>query len=134
MRRILVLAVLLSMLAGCSDSGGDDPAVTVTVRETVTTAAPEPAPIATVPGPDEPMPARCGTQDLHVPGLTNLAAEAADCSEAESVLLNWLQACGGREGPCEPVPGYSCVQERFVGSASDVECLSGESTVRFAFE
>lgn len=134
MRRILVLGALLSTLAGCSDGGDDETAETVTVRETVTTAAPDPEPIATVPGPDEQLPARCATQNLDVPGLTSLAAEGVDCSEAESVLLNWLQGCGGQEGACEPAPGYSCLQERFAGSASDVECIKGASTVRFSFE
>lgn len=130
MQRPLLLVVLSAALAGC---GGNDEQEPVTVERTVTTAAPEPEPTASVPAPDEPMPARCATEGLDAPGLTSLAAEGVECSEAESVLLNWLQGCGGKEGACSPVPGYSCEQERFAGARSDVECVKRNSAVRFSF-
>lgn len=133
MRATPLLLAIVAVAAGCGDGNGGEPAETVTIQETVTTAAPDPAPVATVPEPGETTAARCDTAGLDAPGLESLVADGVDCSEAESVLLNWLQGCVGQEGPCEPVPGYSCVQERFAGSASEVECVKGDASIRFRF-
>jgi hypothetical protein len=142
MRRALVLVVVMAAVAvaGCAD--GDD---TVTLQQAVTEAAPapepaptasvpKPAPTASVPEPGEPMPARCALEGIDAPGLSALSAEGLECEEAESVLASWLQDCGGKEGACEPVRGYTCLQERFAGSRSDVECAKGGAVVKFSFE
>jgi hypothetical protein len=75
------------------------------------------------------MPARCPTEGRDFNGVTNFSAEGVDCEEAKSVYLNWLHGCGSQEGACEPVPGYSCEQERFAGARSDVVCVKGSVTV-----
>ena len=125
MRWTALLLAAAAIAAGCGDGNGDEPAQT---------APADTQPVASVPEPNEPMAMRCDTAGLDAPGVESLVADGVDCSEAESVLLNWLQGCGGQDGPCEPVPGYSCLQERFAGSASEVECVDGTKTVRFAFE
>jgi len=125
MRRSIALLLALMALSGCGDGDGDSGGAG--------TQPPAEDPVATVPAPGEPMAVRCDIEGLDAPGLVNLAADGVDCAEAESVLLNWLQGCGGQEGECEPVSGYTCVQERFAGSRSDVECTSGPKAVRFAF-
>jgi hypothetical protein len=139
MRQALLILVAGAALAGC---GGDDEPDTVTVIErTVTEAAPASTPTATVdepvpstePEPEAPLVEACPTRGLDAPGVTALSAQGVACSEAESVLLNWLQGCGGKDGPCEPVPGYTCEQERFAGARSDVICGSGAATVKFSF-
>lgn len=125
MKRALALALTLVAFAGCGDDEGDDEPAT-------TTPPPAEEPVASVPAPDEEMPKRCAVPK-QATGAADLVADGVDCDEAESVLLNWLQGCGGQEGECEPVPGYTCVQERFAGSASAVECESGGRAVTFAF-
>jgi hypothetical protein len=132
MRRTTPLLLTLALLTGCGD--GDDAETATVVERTVTEAAPPPpGPTASVPAPHEPMPARCALEGLDAPGLTALTAEGVECSEAESVLLDWLQGCGGGEGECSPAPGYSCLQERFAGARSDVECVKGSAVVKFSF-
>ena len=34
---------------------------------------------------------------------------------------------------CEPVPGYTCRQEKFAGARSDVLCEKGDQVVFFSF-
>lgn len=122
MRRVLLLAALLSVLAGCGDddeSGGSTAPATT-----------QDEPVASVPGLNEQMPSRCALEGR---GVSNLSAEGVDCSEAERVLGEWLETCGGQDSPCQVEPGYVCAQERFAGARSDVECVTGDAAVRFSF-
>ena len=124
MRWTALLLAVAAVAVGCGDGDGEPAA----------TAPAETQPVASVPEPGEPMAMRCDTAGLDAPGLESLVADGVDCSEAESVLLNWLQGCGGEEGLCEPVPGYSCFQVKAPGSRSVAQCVKGDATVRLTFE
>lgn len=134
-RTLLVVLGTLA-LAAC---GGDDESQTATVTAPAITrpAPPDSEPRATVTVP-EPEPGagsgRCSVRNLDVPGLRALFTDGATCAEGEAVVLAWLDECAGEDGPCEPMAGYRCTQERFAGSRSDVICTKQDGAVRFSFD
>lgn len=131
-------AICTAVVLGLAGCGGDDepepPAGPVETAPQET----EPRATVTVPEPDVDPGAgtgSCSVANLQMPGLRALFAEAVTCAEAEAVVLAWLDECAGEDpGPCEPMAGYSCTQERFAGTRSDVLCARGEGTVSFSFE